>query len=68
MLERLKKARTAAGFTQFTAAEALGATQSIVSKIERGARRIDPVELQEFAVLYGVAIDELLPSAPSDPA
>ena len=33
-------------------AEALGAPQKYVSRIETGERRIDPVELQELAELY----------------
>lgn len=52
MLERLRAARLEAGLTQVEVAEALGAPQTFVSKIELGERRIDPLELQELAELY----------------
>lgn len=52
MLERLRKARLAAGLTQTQVAARLGKPQSYVSKIELGERRIDPVELRRFAELY----------------
>jgi transcriptional regulator with XRE-family HTH domain len=62
LLMRLREARKAAGFSQETAAVALGVKQKFVSKIETGERRIDPIELQELAALYGVEITDLLPS------
>ena len=56
MLGRLRDARKAAQLTQEDVAAALDATQHFVSKVERGERRIDPVELHELAVLYGKPI------------
>ena len=53
LLTRLQAARKEAGMSQEQVAEALGARQKYVSKIETGERRIDPVELQELAQLYG---------------
>jgi transcriptional regulator with XRE-family HTH domain len=41
----LKKMRKQSGLTQFQLAEAIGAEQSDISKIERGERRLDVVEL-----------------------
>ncbi len=52
MLEQLKTARREAGLTQEAVAELLSTTQAFVSKVERGERRIDPVELAEFAAVY----------------
>ena len=52
MLGQLKAARRAARLTQEQVAGRLGVTQAFVSKVERGERRIDPVELSEFAALY----------------
>lgn len=52
MLARLRKAREDAGLTQVAAATALGRPQSYVSKCELGERRIDPIDLQDFASLY----------------
>ncbi len=53
MLARLRQARRSAGLTQEEVAKRLGARQAFVSKVERGERRIDPVELAQFASLYG---------------
>lgn len=41
-----------AGLTQVAVAKALGKTQAYVSKCELGERRIDPIDLQDFANLY----------------
>ena len=41
------------GLSQEKAAAALGARQKYISKVETGERRIDPIELQELADLYG---------------
>jgi transcriptional regulator with XRE-family HTH domain len=52
MITRLRDAREAAGFTQVDVAKALGRTQAWVSKCESGERRIDPIDLADFAALY----------------
>ena len=52
IVERLKKARLAAGLSQIEVAEKLGKTQSYVSKIESGQRRFDVLQLKEFAEVY----------------
>lgn len=61
MLRRLRAARIAAGFTQVEVAAALGRTQAFVSKCELGERRIDPLDLADFAVLYGADVALLIP-------
>jgi len=53
LLKKLRKARDEAGLTQAQVAKALGRPQSFTSKIESGERRLDFVELQELASLYG---------------
>ena len=60
LLLRLKGARKAAGMSQEGVAAALGVKQKYISKIETGERRIDPVELQELAELYGKPIQFFL--------
>jgi transcriptional regulator with XRE-family HTH domain len=51
-LARLRRARSEAGLTQVQVARRLGRPQSFVSKCESGERRIDVVELADFARLY----------------
>ncbi len=60
LLAVLKAARKRARVTQIELAERQGNTQTFVSKCERGERRIDAVELVEFAEAIGVAPQELL--------
>ncbi|HGM6329444.1 TPA: helix-turn-helix domain-containing protein [Stenotrophomonas maltophilia] len=60
LLAVLKAARKRARVTQIELAERLGNTQTFVSKCERGERRIDAVELVEFAEAMGVDPQELL--------
>lgn len=52
MVARLRQARVEAGLTQVQVAAALGKTQAFVSKCELGERRIDPIDLAEFARVY----------------
>ena len=61
LLERLRAARLEAKLTQEEVAARLGVRQTFVSKLELGERRIDPVELQELAELYGTTVSDLLP-------
>lgn len=48
----LKKARQEAGLSQVETANLLGRTQSHVSKVEAGQRRVDIVLLRELAKIY----------------
>lgn len=57
VLELLRQARKELGLTQVEVAEALGKPQSFVAKCESGERRIDIVELSEFARLYRKPLD-----------
>ena len=52
IVEQLKRARQEAGLEQEQVAKLLGKTQSYISKIESGQRRIDIVTLKEFAKIY----------------
>ena len=49
---KLKKARLQAGLTQVEVAKKLRKPQSYVAKSESGERRIDVLELKNFARLY----------------
>ena len=52
-VERLRTARQEAGLTQVQVAKMLKYPQSHVSNVESGQQRVDIVELQRFAKLYG---------------
>jgi transcriptional regulator with XRE-family HTH domain len=54
LLTVLKSERERLGITQTDLANRLGNTQTFVSKCERGERRIDAVELVEFAEALGI--------------
>lgn len=52
LIQRLRQARLDANLTQVDVGKKLKKPQAYVSKIERGERRIDAVELDELAKLY----------------
>lgn len=52
IVKQLKKAREEKGLNQKQVAEFLDKTQSYVSKIESGQRKIDVVQLRELARFY----------------
>jgi len=62
MLAKLREVRLQAGLTQAQVARALGRPQSFVAKCELGERRIDPIDLQDFAQIYGRPLTFFLPS------
>lgn len=51
--ERLIRARKDAGMTQGEVNESMGKPHSFISKCELGERRVDFVELQMLAKIYG---------------
>jgi len=52
IVEKLKKARKEAGLDQIEVSKKLGRSQSYLSKIESGQRKIDIVQLKKFAKIY----------------
>lgn len=52
-LERLRRARVDAGLTQVEMAKRVGRPQTWVSKCELGERRVDFVELEDWAAACG---------------
>lgn len=52
MIKKLKQARFEIGLDQKQVANMLKRTQSYVSKIESGQRRIDVIQLKSFAKIY----------------
>lgn len=64
-LARLRQARNDAGLTQAQAAKKLRRPQSFMSRSETGERRVDVVEFEDFAKLYGKAVTFFLPEFPA---
>jgi transcriptional regulator with XRE-family HTH domain len=57
--ELLRRARRQADLTQAAVARTLGYTrQSKISEIEAAKRTLDPIELENFAHLYGKGLNE----------
>jgi len=52
LVDKLIKARKETSLRQQDVAKLLDKTQSYVSKIEAGQRRIDIIQLKEFAKIY----------------
>jgi transcriptional regulator with XRE-family HTH domain len=52
LVTKLVRARKAAKLRQEDVARKLGRTQSYISKIESGQRRVDTVQLSELAAVY----------------
>jgi transcriptional regulator with XRE-family HTH domain len=61
-LRRLRRARREAGLTQSQVARGLERPQSFVSKCESGERRVDVIELADFAALYRKRLDYFVDS------
>lgn len=56
----LRETREAAGITQVELAERLKQTQSYISKVERGDRRLDIVQLRHFCRALGTTLPALI--------
>lgn len=60
LVEILRSQREAEGLTQAELANTLGKPQSYVSKIERGKRLIDPVELRQLCDALGINVVDVV--------
>ena len=60
LTQRLRTARLEAKLTQVEAGKKLRKPQAYLSKIERGERGVDAVELGELAKVYGKLVDYFL--------
>lgn len=60
LIQRLRQARLDADLTQVEAGKRLKKPQAYISKVERGERRVDAVELAEFAKIYGKSMNYFL--------
>lgn len=60
MSSRLKQCRRWRGLSQSAVASRTGIPRSAISDIERGARRVEALELARFASLYGMPLGHFL--------
>ncbi len=60
VLRLFREAREQSGLTQVELAERLGQTQSFVSKIERGDRRLDLIQLRTILAHFDVTLPEFV--------
>lgn len=60
VLRLLREARKKSGITQIDLADRLGQTQSFVSKVERGDRRLDIVQLRTILLEFGVTLPDFV--------
>jgi DNA-binding transcriptional regulator YiaG len=60
LVKELKTAREKKELTQADVASRLGQTQSFVSKVERGERRLDVVELRAFCLALGISFSAFM--------
>lgn len=63
-LVRLRLARKESGLSQKEVADLLGRHQVFISRCESGERRLDVIELQDFAKTYGKPVEWFLPPIP----
>lgn len=60
LLRMLRQAREKAGYTQVELAKKLGQTQSFVTKVERGDRRLDVVQLRTICRELGLTVTDFV--------
>lgn len=65
LVARLRRARTDAGLSQTEVAKKLGLTQPLVSRMEAGQRKIDPIELAVLCRVYGKSVRYFVPDMPT---
>lgn len=65
MLEKLRLARREVGLSEEQVAAAFNRPLEFIRSVEEGTRRIDPVELCRFAVVYQKPVSWFLPDSDS---
>jgi transcriptional regulator with XRE-family HTH domain len=60
LLKLLKQTREEAGVTQENCSAALGRSQSFMSDIERGVRRLDVMELRDLCAVIKTTLPEFV--------
>lgn len=57
IVKQLRQARVEAGLSQKDVAKRVGKSQSYVSKLESGQRRVDVIQLKDFVKVYKKEFD-----------
>jgi len=65
--KRLRNAREYLGLSQEDAAKVMGLTRTAITKVENGTRRVDTIELSNFADLYQQPVAALSGKSESEP-
>ena len=65
-LRLLRESREKAEITQVQMAQKIGLTQSLYSKIERGERRLDIIELRTILKHLGISLNRFVDSLESE--
>lgn len=65
LVQRLQRARQEAGLSQTWVAKKMGLSQPLVSRIEAGERKIDPIELAILCRLYRKPVKFFVPDMPT---
>lgn len=60
LLVLLKQLRKESGMTQLQLCEKLGQEKTYVSKVERGTRRFDVIEMMEYSNALGVDAEDIV--------
>ena len=60
LLRLLKERRLQAGLTQEQCSAALGRSQSFMSDVERGVRRLDNVQLRDLCRIFGTDLPKFV--------
>jgi DNA-binding XRE family transcriptional regulator len=60
LVELVREMRLEAGLTQTDVSTQLGVTQSHLSDVERGTRRLDLIELRDLAGVCGVSLADIV--------
>lgn len=58
--ENIRTLRESAGFTQSSLAGFMNVDQSLVSKVEKGERRISSDMLERLSALFGVTVEQMV--------
>lgn len=60
LVELIREVRRSAGLTQAEVSQKMGLSQSNVSDLERGTRRLDVIELRDLANICGTTLSDVV--------